>query len=688
MTGRNASHPRGTGTKFKTWNASKKKTRCPRSRSSSKKMTREGMQESVMETGSEYEDTVAEEDGIRKHLDKYYGGEPWKSTVEDSESDCSGVLSEPGKVERVGSARIKRNKITCSDENINATNNKKSRKETTEHYTGENETMLTNTNILADGDAEANEELNHHQTTVTLTAVSLNTTNNENTISNEINRDTHDPFTNTDTETTENRSGPSRPTKTLSAKINLNSNEYLSQTSQTPNKVYINSTNPTQKLSKFSPFRIIKEIKALCGDVDNIEHTQSGSLLVTTRSHEQTKTLLAAKKFEEANIPIKTTIAWSRKLCQGKIYAPAFSGESLDYLLDKLKPCGVVGIRKLFFDPKKSKIPLYVLTFLGDTPPTEIFAEYLKINVDIYYPSPMRCNKCCRWGHSTSSCHSLDSYCSHCAKKGHSHANCTEPDPTCINCKGKHNALSKECPNYLKELQACTLTAEEGISFREARERVYRQTPTNRTENEQFNLSSHEFPLPEVRNTRGEKSSTSNKTPSNTNYLLTPNRTTQKTQNSNVQRNTYSQTLNEQTSQKNYAHTRSKPIQTQLTVQTSPSSSIITPAQRQRTDKLPENNNQWSTPFTQTIEDNLPTLLPQTQPDNSPIYNTNENQNTLDNMKELIITLLPTLLKLLLAQNFTEKIECFVELGHKLNAETHITKLLQSMSGVCTQNSL
>jgi len=353
MTGKNAGCPRGTGTKFKTdnitksearrlcsfnkYNAGKLKSRTQNHRSRSREAAKKG---DVMETDNEVEDT--EDEAVQSHLIKYYGEKPWKSSVEESESDCSGVLSEPGKVEEVSSVRPKRNKIACSEENIDNINHKKSRKENSET---ENSLIITTpAEIITDTHATKPQRQ------------SQNTCDSHSEIS------TTDIVTNpTQTASTNNLV---RQNKTNSARIDLNSAEYISQTNKMPKKVFLNSVDPTHpahKLSKLSPFRIMKEVKFLCGEVNNIEHehTQSGSLLITTKTHEQVKILLDAKTFGEENIPVKSSIAWSRQLCQGKIYAPAFSGESLEYLLEKLKPCGVVAIRKMFFDPKKAKIPLY-----------------------------------------------------------------------------------------------------------------------------------------------------------------------------------------------------------------------------------------------------------------------------------------------------------------------------------------
>ena len=110
---------------------------------------------------------------------------------------------------------------------------------------------------------------------------------------------------------------------------------------------------------------------------------------------------------------------------------------------------GVVGIRKMFQDPKRAESSLYILTFLGKTCPDKIKVGYTSAQ-DKYYPSPLRCGKCCRWGHSTLNCHS-GSLCSNCGNKRHNRNECQAELPNCVNCKGTHDATSKNCPRYLSE---------------------------------------------------------------------------------------------------------------------------------------------------------------------------------------------------------------------------------------------
>ena len=158
-------------------------------------------------------------------------------------------------------------------------------------------------------------------------------------------------------------------------------------------------------------------------------------------------------------------------------------------ILPILEPHGVVGIRKLFSDPIKAKVPLYVLTFIGIRP-SSITIGYTRYTIDQHIPNPMRCGNCCRWGHTTSKCRSPLT-CGRCAARGHKHTECTAATICCPNCKESHEVNSKSWPHYLLEIEACRLQAAHNIGFPEARRRARNTNPT-----EDFPLSRSLVPTP------------------------------------------------------------------------------------------------------------------------------------------------------------------------------------------------
>lgn len=273
-----------------------------------------------------------------------------------------------------------------------------------------------------------------------------------------------------------------------SARIDLTKLD-LEDIPKNTNQIIISTTAQSPKITSCNPIKIKKAIDALCGEIQELEYLRSGNLLITVKNQQQLKTILKATILPILNIQITSAIAWARHFTYGKIYAPELSHESLPELLDMLSPFNVVSIRKLFSDPRKSHVPLYVLTFMGPTP-SSLKLGYISYQVDTYYPSPTQCRKCWRLRHPTKDCRSQET-CSNCSSTEHKAENCSA-NPTCINCKGPHPSISQQCPMYQKEKLVCTLKADKNISYVQARSEAemqnisssFQNSPNMQTSNE------------------------------------------------------------------------------------------------------------------------------------------------------------------------------------------------------------
>ena len=104
-----------------------------------------------------------------------------------------------------------------------------------------------------------------------------------------------------------------------------------------------------------------------------------------------------------------------------------------------------VGIRRLFSDPSKGSISLYVLIFLNKAPPQKIKVGYCKYRTDKYISNPLRSNKRCRYGHMARMCRSVEVRSKRISRE-HAKKNCSAISPKSANCRGNH-----ECPVYKKE---------------------------------------------------------------------------------------------------------------------------------------------------------------------------------------------------------------------------------------------
>lgn len=455
------------------------------------------------------------------------------------------------------------------------------------------------------------------------------------------------------------------------ARVNLNSQENLSNLPTSTRQVFLTSTETSHNIAKMNPLRIAAELDQICDKVVNVEHKSSGSLLITTHTIEQVQTLLKVTQFIDG-IPVQAAVAWESHLSQGKLFAPELRDESLDNILTTLKSSGVVSIRKLFSDPRKSTVPLFVLTFLGKQCPDKITVGYSIYQIDKYIPSPLRCGKCCRWGHSGANCRSVP-VCGTCGEKNHLQSDCTAI-PFCINCRGNHNSFSKNCPTYLQEVEVCHLTAEQGITFSEARTIVRNKRKGNQQ--------------PAAMTTR-VSSPTSAELASQMNFPNLP----QQAQASSSYANSLTKqpllvtsTNSYPVSQDNISHTldtpwitagQSTPLRTYnnhpevitLNSQT-PSTMLDLPSLTQPTLSLRQ----------------TPNTAPSTMKTQEQSISASED-HTFNYIKKLLQNILPSILRLFLSTTITEKIECFIEIGNSLQMNSVIADALNKMGLTSHLNS-
>jgi len=451
------------------------------------------------------------------------------------------------------------------------------------------------------------------------------------------------------------------------ARLDLTKLEMADKIPPSIRQVYIsnaeqNSDVPRILLTKINPFKIGKEIESICGAVQNIEYKKSGSILITTKSVEQVQALLKTKVFF-SSISVNVTIAWSSRLSEGKLYAPEFAGETMEELLGLLEPYGVVAVRKLLSDPSKAEVPLFVLTFLSSTCPKSIRTAYTILRVDPYYPTPRMCGKCCRFGHSSQVCQNKTT-CDRCGNIGHQRADCSAEATKCVNCKGPHEARSKNCPHYKREMDICTIKATEGISFQEARKRVLGgTTQTGNLDNTGNQGEPHTQRIPETQSIRDFPYLTGNNAATcSANALTSSPPENSRKDNGARKKIPPSYTRPPATSNSN----ENLYISTQESV-------WITPGQRQKTRKSTSQAAETANDLPQTwIDDDYWTNLEACSPSRN-------NKQAKEIIAEIVTPLIPIMIKLLLSETITDKIECILEVGTILKSEGLVSRTLDSL---------
>jgi hypothetical protein len=141
-------------------------------------------------------------------------------------------------------------------------------------------------------------------------------------------------------------------------------------------------------------------------------------------------------------------------------------------LLVELATQNVVNVQNISITKNggKQKTNTIIVTFAQATPPTKIEAGHLKIPVQQYYPSPLRCFKCQKFGHYKSVCKRA-AICAQCGHAEHDASPCAGP-LKCVNCSGNHSAFDKSCPKWIKETEIIKVKTNANVSFPEARKLV------------------------------------------------------------------------------------------------------------------------------------------------------------------------------------------------------------------------
>lgn len=468
--------------------------------------------------------------------------------------------------------------------------------------------------------------------------------------------------------------------------IDLTQPEIVETLPATALAVHIRGEGDGPALKIFNPLTVARCITSVCGKVAEVTQLRTGGLLVRCLSQDQVRKLLAVRAFPSPKpncppIPVIPSIALSGNTVCGKIYAPWLRGIPLEELLEELKSQGVFQIRKLLHDRARSHVSLYVLNFVGTTIPTEVKIGYSICKVDQFVPSPMRCYKCYRFSHSSTTCRSVP-VCGRCGQKGHFKENCSTPETelVCLNCKESHSALNKNCPAYLQEIEICEAAAARNITIQDARLLLMSQQTSTRpkTRGHAFSLHTNNIlraPLTQVTYNQTAQIPQSNPPmiSSDREFPRLPETatTTQKAQTRETEAQEEVITSDQEypwfTDGQRSARTGRKTRQPQAIRDTSPDPL--------RTLNLPEDYIPSSAFYTASQVEPQPREQPRSRPRLIPqprLYSQpRPHSSPVPGLPfgQLLFSLVPILLRLFLATNDSSRLECIQELCVQLNAE-------------------
>ena len=239
-----------------------------------------------------------------------------------------------------------------------------------------------------------------------------------------------------------------------------------------------------QRLSALSPFQRREGCDRM-GRVSRCDKLRDGGIEVEFLDSKEAERALSATHFictiktesgkQESKIPISVSAHRTKNSAQGVIFCADLEGMSNEDIADGLAEFGVMTARRILSKKNGAVVPTHsvVLTFNSVDLPKEVTVGYLKVKVRPYTPSPMRCFRCLRFGHTRDFCKNRAT-CGRCAATDHTSSDCTAETLRCINCDASqtpHDAFDLSCPELLREKEIMALKVSERLTFREARDR-------------------------------------------------------------------------------------------------------------------------------------------------------------------------------------------------------------------------
>ena len=162
------------------------------------------------------------------------------------------------------------------------------------------------------------------------------------------------------------------------------------------------------------------------------------------------------------------------------IRCPDLKGCSEQDILDEMKSQEGTAVKRFRVrkDGQMKDTNTFVFTFNTPVLPTTITIKiaFLRVNVDVYIPNPLRCFQCQRYGHHEDKCKNQP-VCSKCGEPAIHHETLCKNPTKCVNCGRSQTANSKECKVWLKEKEILRVKFTRNISFSEARKIVESPIP-------------------------------------------------------------------------------------------------------------------------------------------------------------------------------------------------------------------
>ncbi|XP_055603803.1 uncharacterized protein LOC129752038 [Uranotaenia lowii] len=150
-------------------------------------------------------------------------------------------------------------------------------------------------------------------------------------------------------------------------------------------------------------------------------------------------------------------------------------------LLTELSSQNVIDVRRITKKTPSSVVgtSTLILTINGTVIPEFFNFGFLRVRTRLYYPLPLLCRNCLKYGHTKKKCESPLS-CTKCSSSNHDSQSCKN-HPFCGNCqKEGHSPINRSCPIWIAETTAIKISTERNMPIAAARKLIQQtSSPTS-----------------------------------------------------------------------------------------------------------------------------------------------------------------------------------------------------------------
>lgn len=208
-------------------------------------------------------------------------------------------------------------------------------------------------------------------------------------------------------------------------------------------------------------------------NIEEVIHARNGKLLVITEHKKTAEELANIKTIASTRVDVHIQIECNTI---SFILNRMPTDTSLSEIKDEIEHENgfkVHSIRRFTKKGYNQPTETLLITIYGRILPTYIRIWMNRQKISQFFDKPRQCVKCFKFNHPTKFCKNNET-CNQCGEN-HANVNCQKP-LRCVNCQGAHHPTSKECPEYIKEMEFVKFKVLNGLSFSEARKRYREKT--------------------------------------------------------------------------------------------------------------------------------------------------------------------------------------------------------------------